>query len=345
MFETLNGERKIKTNKMRAGRQLWIDELRGIAMLLVIYGHLCPNWSEYFIFTSPIKIPLFFAITGLCFNFRDGNTIEWLKNIMLKLIWPWFVLSLVWAKILYALFRGNMFGLLSYIGDFVSGKTLWYMPCCIVAEIVHYVVLKISKRRKEEILFSVLLVMGGFWLAHINVGNFMCFNTALIAQFYIEIGGLAHSAIGKANKIFKYKFSIACLCGYIILGVLSMICFTNQVMDVHTNTYYNIPLLLCMAVVGIIGLFFMFSELSKVSSILVFIGQNTLVFYMLNSYAWKIEQLIIGNFLDSIKNTTIGYFVEMVIICFICVIFSRVINRFTPWALGKIVPADKNCCF
>lgn len=44
-------------------RKDWIDALHALAMILVIYGHRVPEWSEYFVFTSPIKIPLFFAIT------------------------------------------------------------------------------------------------------------------------------------------------------------------------------------------------------------------------------------------------------------------------------------------
>lgn len=46
----------------------WIDALRALAMVLVIYGHQVPDLTGFFVFTSPIIITLFFAITGYVFN-------------------------------------------------------------------------------------------------------------------------------------------------------------------------------------------------------------------------------------------------------------------------------------
>ena len=46
-------------------RKLWLDGLRAVAMLLVILGHLLPGCSAFFVFTGPVKLPLFFAISVL----------------------------------------------------------------------------------------------------------------------------------------------------------------------------------------------------------------------------------------------------------------------------------------
>ena len=54
-------------------RKDWIDVLRAIAVLFVIYGHMGRGMWLYYVSTSPIKIPLFFAISGYLFNERDGD--------------------------------------------------------------------------------------------------------------------------------------------------------------------------------------------------------------------------------------------------------------------------------
>lgn len=54
-------------------RKIWVDLLRGFAMLLVIMGHIAKTESIFFLLTSPFKMPLFFAITGYVFNDR-GET-------------------------------------------------------------------------------------------------------------------------------------------------------------------------------------------------------------------------------------------------------------------------------
>lgn len=63
------------------GRKIWIDGLRGLAMVFVLYGHLVNDWSTYYVFTSPIKIPLFFANTGYVYKTREGDFKRFLKNL------------------------------------------------------------------------------------------------------------------------------------------------------------------------------------------------------------------------------------------------------------------------
>lgn len=325
------------TNKIRGGRQLWLDELRGIAMILVIFGHFCPEWSEYFVFTSPIKIPLFFAITGYCFNFRDGDALSWIRNILRKLVLPWLILSLVWFKVFVALIKGDVTACMNYVVAFISGKTLWYMPCCIVAEVLHFAVLKVSKNRtKFEVLYSAVLAVAGFGLSSFGIGDFMLINTAMIVQIYIEIGTLLKQWVQKAigaNNVSKE--SVILMAVYIILGCVSMMCYPGKAMDVHTNTYHNIALLLCMVIIGVSALFLSFSRLSVRNRILSFIGQNTLVFYMLNPYAVKTINIISRKAGVIVPKNLFGFLVETAYVCLICATFSILINKGCPWILGK----------
>lgn len=306
-------------------------------MILVIFGHFCPSWTAYFIFTSPIKIPLFFAITGYCFNYRNGDTEAWCKNTLRKLFLPWFILSLLWFKMLIALIRGDTTACVNYVIAFISGKTLWYMPCCIIAECIHFIILKISRRKAiYEILWSGVVATVGLVLARIGIGDFMLINTAMIVQAYIIVGNLLKQWIENTDKLRgNFKAPVILAIVYFVLGGASMVYYPGKTMDVHTNTYYNIVLLLCMVIVGISALFLLFSSFSLRNILLSFIGQNTLVFYMLNPYAVKILNVITRKMGFTMSENLPGFLIKTLFVCLICTIFSMLINRGFPWILGK----------
>ena len=79
-------------------RKHWVDALRALAILLVVLGHQLKDMTEYFIFTSPIKMPLFFAISGYLFNTRGGNDVEFFKNWFKKLINLYYYLKLLYGN-------------------------------------------------------------------------------------------------------------------------------------------------------------------------------------------------------------------------------------------------------
>ena len=48
----------IEKNTGSRKREGWVDGLRAVAVLFVIFGHQIPGNTIYYVFTSPIKIPL-----------------------------------------------------------------------------------------------------------------------------------------------------------------------------------------------------------------------------------------------------------------------------------------------
>ena len=51
----------------------WLDALKAIALIFVVFGHILLEGSEYFVVTSPVKIPLFFAVSGYLFSIKKGE--------------------------------------------------------------------------------------------------------------------------------------------------------------------------------------------------------------------------------------------------------------------------------
>ena len=73
-------------------RKSWLDALRAMAMLYVVFGHQAQWCEAFFLFTTPIKIPLFFAISGYLFNYYNGQQVLFFKNCFFKLVFPFFFL-------------------------------------------------------------------------------------------------------------------------------------------------------------------------------------------------------------------------------------------------------------
>ena len=86
----------------------WVDALRAFALVLVAWGHIRSKQNtDFFLLTSLVKIPLFFAITGFVFNDRNLQWRSLLKKAIFRIVIPWFVCSLVWLKMGYVAVIGH----------------------------------------------------------------------------------------------------------------------------------------------------------------------------------------------------------------------------------------------
>ncbi len=121
-------------------RKAWVDFLRALAIFLVVFGHQIQQCTPYFVITSPIKMPLFFAISGYLFTVKSGY--EYAKRVLLTLIVPWLLLSFL-PVILLIPVRGFS-DFLPSIGKVISGEVAWFMPCFILSSLMFYGIMRLK---------------------------------------------------------------------------------------------------------------------------------------------------------------------------------------------------------
>ncbi len=321
--------------KPASARKEWIDFLRGIAMLLVIWGHIAKNEYGFFLVTSPFKIPMFFALTGYLFNDRNGDAKAFLKNLFFRIIIPWLVLSLVWARVGYSVVTGRFSNIWPQIYSVLSGDSFWFMPCCIAAECIQFLIRKFAKKEWVRYLVMAAAAAAGLVLTHFGFGSFALVDVACTAQLFMAFGLFFRNHEPVIREKSRPVWLWVLLAVYAGLSVLSYFAFPRQVIDVHHNDFYSLPVCFAMILISLFLLFAASPKLKRFPRWFLFVGQNTLVFYMLHYtfrtvFAKGLEILHV-----SLPKTEIGYLIEFVAVCVAMTVAALIINRFLPWAAGR----------
>lgn len=336
-------------------REKWIDMSRSIVMILVIFGHIGTYliskgyhnsiMPAFFMLTSAIKIPGFFAISGYLFNDKQGNWVEFLKNKVQKILVPYLCLGMI-SMILNILNRWIQLGAwdqnitkyaLNYFKNYLLGKNLWFIPCLFVVEIMFFIIKKICRDNLLSISFLslVICVIGYFW-SETRVTIPWRLDTALICVFFLFIGYFLRylsdtKKIILTSKMFLFSFLV-----YIILAFVSFNLYQWKNLDVNQNYYYNFLLCIIMIIVGIIVLF---SGCKILPScwLLNFIGQNTLTYFTFHLFFAKIVFKVFERFTNVLEY--IGFLPLAISICIITLIFMipfvKLINKYFPFIVGK----------
>lgn len=134
-------------NNTSSGRITWIDTVKGIAILLLLFSHsmieydLIKNWILAF------RIPIFFIICGYIVHlkysdgFNKGQFIDLLSKRWYNLFKPYFLFGIIWILFLNVLriIGGEPLSFLSLIVKLVSMEgvaSLWFLPTYCFSEIL-----------------------------------------------------------------------------------------------------------------------------------------------------------------------------------------------------------------
>lgn len=322
-------------------RKEWIDILRAMAIIFVIYGHALNddgNVYIYYVFTSPIKIPLFFTISGYLFKSSRGFK-EFFTRIFRGLVVPWLCLSIL-PVLLISIFKGMAY-LQTSVVSILTGVSVWYMPCCIIGEIIFYLSEKYINKEWVLVLVSLATSCVGIMLINFGVFNVLMVNRALEIQMFLCLGYI----IKKHQNLFdsvKPQHIIIGTVLYVFIGIISIVYFPGMNLDVHKGSYYSVPICFSMIIIGCTLLFVVGKNINLHNRLLSYIGKNTLICYIWASYPLLVYEAVIKRLHFSVSNNYLSAGIKTIIVFVCCCVVSLFVNRFLPEMVGKSRTSGKN---
>lgn len=318
-------------------RYEWIDALRAMAIVFVIYGHCNPGINVFYVFTSPVKMPLFFILSGFLFNERNGVIMKYLNGTFIKLIIPWFLLSLIAfiPSCTSLLLEHNFTEVVKGVENILLGIDHWFMPCFIIGSIIHFFIRKHIRSFFIRGIISFVCFFIGIYFKEHDLLNACMLNVSLHVQLFFYIGHY----IKKNVEYIKAHSNTIILIGlfiYLIGCVLTLVLYPGQCLDVHKCFYYDLKICLPLIIAGNIALVAVASKCNLMLKWITFIGRNSLVIYMLQGYGFivitslvKILEIEVAS-----MNQPLWAFGKMVIVVAVTSLLSVVINRFAPFVTG-----------
>lgn len=281
----------------------WIDTAKAVAIILVGIGHYsCPKSLMAFIYS--FHMPLFFILAGVTLNTHKYSFKEFLLKKIKTLVLPWCI-----AVVVYAIFQNTClaFGISGVRIPWINiipriflhyrvgayDPVYWFIPCLFITQLLLYWILKLCKTKKRMIILTIicLLVSVGYYY---GIGKILIWEIDLIplTAFYICVGMVGKEWIGNALE----NYGNIKLVG---IGILSMVLgsafcflnfhFTGSIFAISDVEYGN----MCLAVMASLGCSVGVIILCKYIScgLLKYIGKNSLYFYLLQPFAYKIADM------------------------------------------------------
>lgn len=309
----------------------WIDALKATALIFVIFGHILLDGSAFFVITSPVKIPLFFAVSGYLFSIKDGSFKPFLLRLLKTRAVPWFILSFVALKVIYAMVSKQFDAACEYLYVFASGIQLWYIPCCIIAEIILFFIIKYSPKFSVTVVIMLALSAAGYLMAINGKGDFAKVNTALISQFFLLIGLVMRKMRDSEKEIPRWAVWLMTAV-YAVMVAVSFIRYPGKTFSVSYNDYYSVFVCGTLIVCGI-ALMFYFAPKLKYPKFLLYIGRNTLVIYIMHGYFLGITDKFF-DMSEVFDSRILRAVVGTVLICAVCALIAFFINKYLPFVVG-----------
>lgn len=268
-------------------RLLYIDQLRALAIYLIIFGHNDYS-SEFSVYLSSFRLPLFFILSGIIGKDKSVLTFrEFISKYSKRLLLPYFSISVLLYLFWY--FIGRNFGesvaqnydpIKNLIGVFYAqggpeymnwGVPMWFLPALFVVFAIDFLLSR-TPFYAQLALVIFLPIVGLYTFRILGFHLPWSIDIALVVYVFYFFGKL----LRKIN-IFTY------LSGWLRPLVLFAIFFVIHYIGTQYNgrvlfyygEYGNFPVMFLNGITGFIWAFCLVKMLPT-HPFLVWVGRNTL---------------------------------------------------------------------
>lgn len=331
----------------------YIDAARGIAIFLVVIGHMIPMNEGLSKFIYSFHIPVFFVITGMLLFFNDSWKNKSLKEIFIKkaqgLLYPYITFSIL--NIIYIIISEGVksaakqtFVTVIFDGIF----TLWFLPALFLAELAFSVIMKKFKSPYfVYITIAVLVIITYLFslLDYQSIGNSILFNVlrvvnilnrALIGCIFIFIGYLFGYIKSKTNINIILKAVLT-----LVAISINVILYRYSNVDMH---YSIIGCPLIFYVTSISGSYAVISIselLLKKSKVMSFYGKNSIIIFATHlNFGITVFASMMTKTIFNIHSDIIAFLIVMIIETLLILVINKFAKPLINYkALRNILPA------
>lgn len=273
----------------------WLDISKGIAIIMVVVGHISSlPWEPYRKIIFSVHMPLFFIVAG--YTTKMGLNKDIIKKLLKRLFVPYCVTFLI--SVIIAWIQTHQINLGWEIEKFfwasgvpadygpgrpVTGEStipvigaLWFLPCMFFCKIICSVLLKYIDRYREAIKLLIVLffvIIGYIIGSHFKIP--MGIDIAVFCVGFMYSGYLLKKYNIMGKKIITVGF---------FAMVLWYMALKSNAIELSARFYRDFPFCLWSFVGAIAGSYVIFvlsdeliNKIPLIRELLIFCGKNSLV--------------------------------------------------------------------
>lgn len=327
-------------NEASSDRIDWVDQVKGLTIFLVVYGHNFP-FTEKYIYT--FHMPLFFMISG--FFHPKTSRVDDIKKRGKSLLVPYFIWSLF--LFIFWFFVSSRFGdsvalnlspIENFIGIFYSqgdrfymdwGIPMWFLPGLFMTFLIFYWLQKIKSQFWFIFSLIILPTIGGLYARNISMNLPWSINIAMVALGFYGFGFYGFKIINAVSRKNSLFFAV----GFCIVHFLTY--NYNLKIDMYRAHYGNESFFILSGITGSLFVLFFFKSLPYFP-FLAFIGKFSLIILALQLISMSfIKFVLLYGFHQSDFNfSEWKRFVFAILQIFLLVPSFFIINKYLPLLNG-----------
>lgn len=322
-----------------AKRYDFIDNARGIAIILVALGH-CFHSAEYSLNRAILSfhMPLFFFLSGIFA--KQVNIYELWGGIKLKvkrLLIPQITLSLTIVILKGSIWIAHGNNMSQF--DFLSCFGFWFLPVLFICSVEFMIVSALVDFKKNgfHIIASILLLLIASMSAYFHFSSDIIFVDWLfkstVAMLFFFCGAFYKE---KVLYVEQKENKIQGLCIIIMIAVLVVLSQLNTPVKMYQNEYGVFPLFLLSSFVGIWLVLGISKKLTN-AAFLNEMGRLSIAVYVWNFLIVGIMLRVVNTILKTIRMENDSVFTALVFIISISIIYaiSEITYKKLPFLYGN----------
>lgn len=316
----------------------WLDIVRGIAFLMVIYSHLEYMDESIMRYFRPVFLTTFFFVSGYLFK-ENCSFSKVFEQRTRTLLLPFLALG----SIMILMSQVLTFNARVPIGDEIKGllfqngknELLWFVAALYVYSVIFYWVEKMAGSAKRLFWLSIALFIANSIYSHFQLPNI---------PWHLHSAGYAccWMGLGKCYKVYESKID------HYIDNVWAAVCSLIVYVALITAFDLNISFggskwvidSLTVVGLGLIVMLYVSKHVVQHSRLLMFVGANSLFYFAFHGKVYSLLTTICNRFITEDVFAVCGVrdalafgivFADAVIL----VIPAILVNRYCPYILGK----------